>query len=606
MPGSSTDGSRPELSDSESTNSDSSEKQRIHSSIPLAESVQSEPHSAAEIDAMIKWHYKQIRILKAKRNAIAPIRRLPNELMTRIITIFAVDSGLFDLKWTRIIFVCRHWHALALAAQPLWACIDLGLGAKFTTRFFAQIDRSGVAPLSIKISLYREYYSDYILDHSARIRELSVDGKANCVLGLMAKLPEKSLPILSSLSLGAPGSHDDVSDDVPRSLPEALWDGRLPSLRELHLECIPLPWSMVSGLTALSLTQCPNSFPPETFSGLLDMLRSCPGLRTLELALLCPYPEREQSYTVVDLPSLYRLQLRDPVTRCEGLLNHLRIPPQALIHLLPHGLHAGSDIRELLLPLRKHTRSPGAPTPLMFKIDRPNGYCTVSFLKTTKLPEPFDHDNLDITLSLNSHPSSEGTLRQMLTKVLKAVPCEGITHLDGRKGYDVGTATWRSIIPLLPALDEVYLQLNKGAVNFVSAMSLHLESIIETNLRPRHIRLLHIQLFRLEGGDTILADLLEALMQYYLDELQRRRGAGNEYGDEGFAGPEILEFEDRQYVLTGSHEEILKRVFALKMGDIVWNGKIYDPVERQKNIDRMRAEAKAILAKYDTEIQEEI
>ncbi|KAK7018359.1 F-box domain-containing protein [Favolaschia claudopus] len=548
---------------------------------------------------MIKWHYQQIRILKAKRNAIAPIRRLPNELMTRIITIFAEDSGLFDLKWTKIIFVCRHWHALALAAQPLWACIDLRSGARFTTRFFAQIERSGVASLSIKISLYREYYSDYILDHSARTRELFVDGKANCVLALMAKLPEKSLPILSSLSLGAPGSHDDVFDDVPRSLPEALWDGRLPSLRELHLECIPLPWRLVSGLTALSLTQCPNSFPPETFSGLLDMLRSCPGLRTLELALLCPYSEREQSYTVVDLPALHRLQLRDPAPRCEALLNHLRIPPQALIHLLPHGLHAGSDIRALLLPLRKHTRSPGAPSPRMFKIDRPNGYCTVSFLKTTKLPEPlsFDQDNSDITLSLNSHPSSEGTLRQMLTKILKAVPCEGITHLDGRKGYDVGTVTWRSIISLLPALDEVYLQLSKGAANFVDALK---ESFVDAKSRPRRIRLLHVQLFRLEGGDTVLAELLEALV-HYLDELQRRRGTG----DEGFdsEGLETLEFEDRQYVLTGSHEETLKRVFALKTGDIIWNAELYDPVERQKNIDRMRAEAKAILAKYDNDME---
>ncbi|KAJ6587526.1 hypothetical protein DFH09DRAFT_1307757 [Mycena vulgaris] len=45
------------------------------------------------IDTEIAWHYAQIALLKAKRNSIAPIRSLPNELLSRIITIYTIDSA---------------------------------------------------------------------------------------------------------------------------------------------------------------------------------------------------------------------------------------------------------------------------------------------------------------------------------------------------------------------------------------------------------------------------------------------------------------------------------------------------------------------------------
>ncbi|KAJ7764940.1 hypothetical protein B0H16DRAFT_1310474, partial [Mycena metata] len=67
----------------------------------------------------------QIFVLKAKRNSMAPICTLPNELMTRILTTYAIDLNIFELKWAKIMYVCRHWYELALAAQSLWGFIDL-------------------------------------------------------------------------------------------------------------------------------------------------------------------------------------------------------------------------------------------------------------------------------------------------------------------------------------------------------------------------------------------------------------------------------------------------------------------------------------------------
>ncbi|KAJ7467492.1 hypothetical protein FB451DRAFT_1482681, partial [Mycena latifolia] len=78
------------------------------------------------IDDQIAWHYAQIAFLKAKRNALAPICTLPNELLSHIFAVYAVESdALFNLEWTRIMYVCRHWHELVLAAHPLWAFINI-------------------------------------------------------------------------------------------------------------------------------------------------------------------------------------------------------------------------------------------------------------------------------------------------------------------------------------------------------------------------------------------------------------------------------------------------------------------------------------------------
>ncbi|KAJ7772177.1 hypothetical protein B0H16DRAFT_1305374 [Mycena metata] len=102
------------------------------------------------IDAQIAWYYAQIALLKAKRNSIAPICRLPNELLSRIITIYAIDSGtLFNLRWAKVVMhICWRWYAVALAAQPLWSFIDLSYGERWA-RFYRQLERSGVAPLTI-------------------------------------------------------------------------------------------------------------------------------------------------------------------------------------------------------------------------------------------------------------------------------------------------------------------------------------------------------------------------------------------------------------------------------------------------------------------------
>ncbi|KAJ6479586.1 hypothetical protein C8R45DRAFT_1005558 [Mycena sanguinolenta] len=546
----------------------------------------------SDIDKEIAWHYAQIALLKAKRNAIAPIRRLPNELMIRILTIVAVESDtLFNLKWTKLMYVCRHWYGLSLAAQPLWAFVDLQWRGGLE-RLYGQLDRSGVAPLTLKMDLHKSthYYIEIIFQHSERICELQLGGESQQVYEVIGRLTSYKFPILYSLSLNASLHLDQLQEDTVRDIPEAVLSGGLPSLRELKLDSIGFSWTSLSGLTALALTNCPDSSttPPRTFHGLLDMLSACPQLHTLRLEITIPPPLPDQLYATVELPALIWLFLREPVVSCEMLLNHLRIPPMAAIQLLPLGVRTGVDIRGLLVPIRRHMRTIRTRTPVMFKISRPGlAYCTMTVCVDTAPRNFIDYGSPDCPLSLNCHPRTETTLREIVRKVLKAFPSESITHLEGRDGFNVRSMTWRTVIQLLPALDTIYLQLNTGGESCIDALL-----DIETR-DPEHqtfplVRRLHIRLVRLERETEPLAALLNILEQF----LQKLRANGNSLG--------VLEFDDGFYIL-GARENILERLVPM-VDEVVWNGQVYDPVKRREKLEKWHAERQAMMVELGLEV----
>jgi hypothetical protein len=92
-----------------------------------------------DIDRDIRFHENIVLALKSRRNSLAPIFRLPSELICRIIKetqlprrdesdnhpnfmSFEVNSG-----WTAMLRICKHVRSIALAAPELWTFIDTGL-----------------------------------------------------------------------------------------------------------------------------------------------------------------------------------------------------------------------------------------------------------------------------------------------------------------------------------------------------------------------------------------------------------------------------------------------------------------------------------------------
>ncbi|KAF7334637.1 F-box domain-containing protein [Mycena venus] len=578
------------------------ETNALEAPTPESPAVHLAPFEAemATIDKEIAWHYGQIALLKVKRNAIAPICKLPNELMTRILIIYAVESrALFNLKWTNIMYVCRHWYALALAAQPLWGFIDLKWSGGFD-RFYTQLTRSGAAPLVVRMNFHdSSYEANIILDNSKRICELDIGGEAKHVYELIARLQKHDFPILSSLSLDSSYKRYELPKGFVQALPEALFDGRFPKLHGPGPKNIDFPWASLSGLTTLALAQCGDSSAPlpPTFNGLLEMLGSCPQLRTLKLEVVIPEPPSDQFFAAVELPSLAWLDLHDNIYSCERLLNYLHLPPTTSIQILPDVVRTGADIRNLLVPIRKHLRAPGARRLLLFKINRFGlSYCTMQVFGDTAPREYLSSDSetesMRCPISLNCHPGTEGALRQILTKVLKAVPSESITHLDARAATSVSAVTWRAVITLLPAVEMIYLGVNRGAVNCVHALR-ELETLNgqrRTTVPRVRIRRLHILALRTDKDDNTVEMLLDALEEY----LQICCDTSEHPLD-------CLQLEDRHHVFAGQDNR-LEQLFPLVKGDILWNDAIFDPVKRKEKLAKREAKRRALSIKYGFEI----
>jgi hypothetical protein len=82
----------------------------------------------SELDRDIEEGKEFIRSLKTRRNALAPISRLPSELLSEIFTIYAASHNSQDdftcgttIAWIGITQVCRHWRAVSSDCARMWA-----------------------------------------------------------------------------------------------------------------------------------------------------------------------------------------------------------------------------------------------------------------------------------------------------------------------------------------------------------------------------------------------------------------------------------------------------------------------------------------------------
>ncbi|KAJ7077001.1 hypothetical protein B0H15DRAFT_955319 [Mycena belliarum] len=543
----------------------------------------------AEIDAEMAWHYAQLALLKAKRNAIVPILRLPNELLSRILTIYAVESDtLFNLRWSRIMYVCRHFHALALAAQSLWAFIDLSWHAGII-RLRSQLERSGAAPVTIKMRFCDSALAvDIILEHSERICALDVVGGGPQVHELILALPQHRFPILVSISLNPNHKIEEVPGGAIAPFPQSLLDEG--NLRTVKLTSIGVPWKSLRGLDTLSLTRCSDSssHPTQTFSCLLEMLEACPQLRKLGLHYAIPPTLPEQSYPSLDLPQLASLGLSDHVGACTDLLTHLRFPPTTRMRIYTAGVNAGSDVRNLLIPLRRQVRARGAPSVGLLSVEG-SGPANILFgaHHITTPPAMLYADAA--FLAINVHPRSGSALRQIAAKVIKTLPFEGITHLDARIATSVTPASWRAVVDLLPALEQIYLFSNQAAVNVLLAL-IEIERDDRRRAGAARVRRLHIIMAVCDDKEQPM--VLTVLDQLSVFLMLRAVNAS----DDDVPALDVLELDER-YGCLNTHEGRVEALFPLVGGTMIRFGSVYDPVaakaERERWVAIWRAEEAA-------------
>ncbi|KZV73745.1 hypothetical protein PENSPDRAFT_540255, partial [Peniophora sp. CONT] len=67
----------------------------------------------------------RLQRLKEYRNTLtSPFYNLLPEILSYIFFIYAQDNNeLFNLRWARLLLVCRRWHEVGLTTPKLWSFI---------------------------------------------------------------------------------------------------------------------------------------------------------------------------------------------------------------------------------------------------------------------------------------------------------------------------------------------------------------------------------------------------------------------------------------------------------------------------------------------------
>ncbi|KAF7290168.1 F-box domain-containing protein [Mycena indigotica] len=400
------------------------------------------PDTIAEIDIRLKQLYAEVTALQSKRNTLVPLSALPNELLCRIIDEYARQTdSLYDLRWTRVMMVCRRWCEVVRAEQKLWAYIDTNHGRTISGSVYEDVLRM----------------QHLLGSYSARIASLEFDGVASNVLDIINLLPHLSLTSLHSLTIGGHYKQEELPQGRRMAIPDILLDGHLPNLRILSLSYVALAWNHIGGLEELKLEDCANtaSDVPPSVGDVLRLAAASPHLSKLSFTPQEPLLPISDAETV-NLPRMKYIYLLADILPITMLINDLKFPSTTVIDLVPLVIENGFDIRDIIIPLRHHLRAANGPNLQKLSLfayfrdedDAAAGLvCNVELYRApesrTAIHTPF--------LSLNTHPKNERCLRQIVTKFLHAALAGAITQIDAG-AQCLSEASWRAILQLLPGL----------------------------------------------------------------------------------------------------------------------------------------------------------
>lgn len=248
-----------------------------------------------------------LRALTLSNTSIAPITRLPHEILTYI---FEID--LYSMDRPKLLSrVTRHWRDIAISSPRLWALITIE--ARLPAETLAlYLKRSAAAPLDLTIDGRTPPDATALLlviPHVSRWRSLRTKYLGGVYLWkLMALLRPLSAPILRELDISYP---DNLH--IKQDLYSPVFEGGTPSLELLRLQGVS-PLLLPASLPAakrLNLVKIPEShyMNIKCLSTVLHSLSSLTHL-VIHGNLVSPYRLEVLPSSPIELPSLCSLQMR--------------------------------------------------------------------------------------------------------------------------------------------------------------------------------------------------------------------------------------------------------------------------------------------------------
>ncbi|OCH95894.1 hypothetical protein OBBRIDRAFT_443601 [Obba rivulosa] len=303
----------------------------------------------AALDAEIAALDAALAQLRARRNALAPVLRLPHELLADVFAHVAQDAAAahpwaLEVPWAAVAHVCRYWRAVALHAPRVWAALAL----KRPEWVAMALQRAKAVPLVVHADLRLMFRDPYVRSIAAiianidRIKALELRAPGDRLLMLSVwKLCTRPAPQLETFSFVDFRRLFDVRGPTER-VPSSLFAGETPRLRRVELR--HCTWCWHSSLFCASVTHLTLDArrvrAHASLDDILDALKRMPRLEVVDLDQLAPvvpwtFQPANPNLVMnrVHLPHLRSLSISALALNCATLLHCISFPPQASLTL---------------------------------------------------------------------------------------------------------------------------------------------------------------------------------------------------------------------------------------------------------------------------------
>jgi hypothetical protein len=444
-------------------------------------------HLRRAIDDDLESLEKTSRTLKLRRNALAPISRLPPETIAIIFSFLSLPREFVRLltgdnqdilAWLRVSHVCHRWREIALDQPRFWSRID------FTTLTSAGatevLSRSKMAPLELEANLSGVHWGGdrvgalekQLSSHVSHISRLSITADSADLQTIIEQLASPA-PALEWLSLIIDGECP-LRMGIPSNaiIPHSFFDGTAPRLSRLQLDHCDISWtsSLFKSLRILEIQMLSQLARP-SLEEWLDAMEQMLQLETLVVnhatprapTASTPLPEPTR---VITHPSLTQLNLAASASDCTFALAHLILPALIRIRVdVTSELASADDVRALIPYFSRNAHGPQDAEPLQSILISGEPSLTEIVLWTAAGADMEVKNPLSLisaTLSARAIFTASGhmwfeTDVEILDATLAALPLGSLNTLTAQNSSRIPEWLWLAHTPRWSLLERVRL-----------------------------------------------------------------------------------------------------------------------------------------------------
>ncbi|KAI0281249.1 hypothetical protein BGY98DRAFT_932149 [Russula aff. rugulosa BPL654] len=420
------------------------------------------------IDDELESLEKTARTLKLRRNALAPISRLPPETIAIIFSFLSLPREYLrlltgdkqePLAWLRVSHVCHRWREIALNQPRFWSRIDfITLTSDGATEV---LSRSKMAPLDLEANLsdanWRgdrvDAFGEALSSHVSHISRLNLTADFSDLQTIIEQLAPPA-PVLEGLSFIVDDKRHLRRMGFPSNaiIPHDLFDGTAPRLSRLQLDHCDISWTspLFKNLRILELQMLSQAARP-SLEEWLDAMEQMSQLETLILAR--PPQSPPVSSPIPPSPnSISRLPRQiDPCRR--HVRTFERDDVRALIPYFSRNAHGPQDAEPLQSILISGEPSlteivlwTAAGADMEVTVQNP-----VSLISSTLSARAI------FTASGHMWPERFETDVELLDATLEALPLGSLNTLTAQNSCGIPIWFWVTHAPRWPKLDHVRL-----------------------------------------------------------------------------------------------------------------------------------------------------